>query len=255
MGRHVRPPELDEPGKRRKPPLYAQIIGVIGEILITISLVLGLFVFWQVVWTSWEANQAKNQMLHEFNQGNKPLPKQGNKLKIGEPRTDEPPVTAPGDYNNTFATLHVPRWNASIPMREGVGLDVINSGVAGHYPTTQALGEVGNFALAAHRLSYGNAFQYIHDLQVGDRVVAETKDGFLVYEIASYEIVPPTQVEVLEPVPNKVGETPTERYLTLTTCDPLWGNTNRYIVYTKYVHWVSRDSGIPKEISNMKIGD
>lgn len=245
--RHARPTGSQA---GRKPPLFAMVIGVIGEILITISLVLGLFVFWQVVWTSWEVNRQLNQAVAQFDKGLKPLPKQGNKLKIGEPRTDAPPVAKKGANGAALGKLHVPRWNAYVPMAEGVGLDVINQGYAGHYPTTQSLGEVGNFALAAHRLSYGNAFQYVHDLQVGDRIVAETPEAFLVYEVTSWEIVDPTKVEVLEPVPNQVGIQPTERLMTLTTCDPIWGNSHRYIVYTKYVHWVPRESGIPQELAN-----
>ncbi|MCS4485115.1 class E sortase [Gleimia sp. 6138-11-ORH1] len=245
--RHAKPIEEQE---KPKTPLFAALIGVVGEVLITISLVLGLFVFWQVVWTSWEVNRQLDQAVSQFDKALKPLPKQGNKLKIGEPRTDAPPVAKVDANGAPLGKLHVPRWNAIVPMAEGVGLDVINQGYAGHYPTTQALGEVGNFALAAHRLSYGNAFQYVHDLQVGDRIVAETSDAFFVYEVSSWEIVEPTQVEVLEPVPNQVGIQPTERLMTLTTCDPIWGNSHRYIVYTKYVHWVPRESGIPQELAN-----
>lgn len=236
---------------RKKPPLFAQIIGVIGEILITISLVLGLFVFWQIVWTSWEVSAVADKAIADFEKSAKPLPKVGKKLKIGEPRTDAPPVSEPANYGEDFATLYVPSWNKEIPISEGTGLDIINAAKAGHYKETQQLGDLGNFAIAAHRLSYGNAFQNVHKLKKGDRIVAATKDNFLVYEVDHWEIVNPTDVEVLEPVPWKLGEQPTERLLTMTTCDPIWGNTHRYIVYTKFVHWMPRESGIPQELANM----
>ena len=47
------------------------------------------------------------------------------------------------------------------------------------------------------------------------------------------EIVAPTAVQVVAPVPDQPGATPTVAMLTLTTCNPKWDNYQRLIVHAK----------------------
>jgi sortase A len=45
------------------------------------------------------------------------------------------------------------------------------------------------------------------------------------------EIVSPTSVWVLDPVPGKPNAKPVQALLTLTTCNPRWASTERLIVF------------------------
>jgi len=52
-------------------------------------------------------------------------------------------------------------------------------------------------------------------------------------------------VQVIDAVPNQPGTSPTTAQLTLTSCDPRYGSTNRYIVYSQLEQTVSRAQGLP----------
>ena len=76
--------------------------------------------------------------------------------------------------------------------------------------------------------------------------------AYYVYYVTGSEIVQPNDVQVIAPVPNKPGEEPTERMLTMTACHPMYSAAERYITYAKYDHWVDRSKGIPKELAEVK---
>ena len=60
-------------------------------------------------------------------------------------------------------------------------------------------GEVGNFAVAGHRVSdFTDAFINLYKVKPGDNVIVTTKDGKYTYEVEESFIVEPEQVEVLE---------------------------------------------------------
>jgi sortase A len=226
-------------------------IGVLGELLITAGVLLGLFVVWQLWWTSVEARGEAQALMTDFHQTLPEAPRVAAEL-----RTDEPPVpeaVAPGEM---FGVLVVPEWygrtDNAMPILEGTTPSVLDRAAAGHYTESQQVGEVGNFALAGHRRSHGNSFRYVDDLEAGDQVIVETGNAWYVYEVTGHEIVLPTQVEVVAPVPNDPGAVPTERLLTLTTChSPTlgeYGNSHRWITYAKFVGWLDRADGMPESV-------
>jgi sortase A len=110
-------------------------------------------------------------------------------------------------------------------------------------------GEVGNFAVAAHRKAYGGAFEHLNSLRLGDSMFIETADGWYEYEYRSTEYVPPTAVEVIAPVPQQTGAEPGDRILTLTTCNPLFSTAERLIAYATFEAWYPRAGGAPAEIA------
>ena len=57
----------------------------------------------------------------------------------------------------------------------------------GHYVGTAGPGQVGNFAVAGHRTTYGRPFHDVDRLEDGDRVVVETAGEVYVYEVTSRE--------------------------------------------------------------------
>lgn len=227
------------------------LVGVLGELLITTGVVMGLFVVWQLWWTTEVANQEAQTIMQEFEKGAVPAPRVAVDL-----RTDDPPVPAKAAHGQTIGTLIVPTWykktNNRMPIVEGTTLDLLDRASAGRYTETQQVGEVGNFALAGHRRTYGNSFLYLPDLVAGDEVIVRTADTWYVYEVTSHEIVTPETVQVLLPVPNQLGAIPTERLLTLTTCHSLqygaYGNDHRWITYAKFVGWLPASEGMPASV-------
>lgn len=153
---------------------------------------------------------------------------------------------------------HVPQ--RYVPIAEGVSLGlVLNAGKLGHYPDTQMPGEVGNFALAAHRTTKGGSLHRIHELKLGDHIYVETADGWYQYSFRNLEYVRPTGVGVIDPVPQDPTATPSERYITLTSCNPIIGSFERIIAYGIFDRFYPRDPsapafGAPEEIARTVTG-
>jgi sortase A len=175
-------------------------------------------------------------------------------------RTDDPPVPDPVDHGDSMGILIVPSWQGltdnAMPIVEGTSTDLLDRALAGHYPQTQQIGQVGNAVLAGHRRTHGDNVRHLDDLAPGDPVVIETATTWYVYQITSHEIVLPTQTDVLLPVPHQPGATPTQRLLTLTTCHSLtlgeYGNDHRWITYATFTGWMDRAAGTPDVILAMQ---
>ncbi|HEB13325.1 MAG TPA: class E sortase, partial [Actinobacteria bacterium] len=83
-----------------------------------------------------------------------------------------------------------------------------------------------NSAIAAHRTMYGHPFLKLDELNVGDRIIASTRNGKFIYRVADKTRVAPQDVSVLDQT-----EAPK---LTLTTCDPVGSAALRLIVVAEY---------------------
>ena len=111
-------------------------------------------------------------------------------------------------------------------------------------------GEVGNFAIAAHRDGWGSAFIKINELQIGDPIYVETQDGWYTYRYRDTEYVTPYGVGVIDPVPQVEGATAVDRLITLTSCNPLYIASERIIAYGAFESWQPRSAGPPTEIAS-----
>ncbi len=203
-----------------------RVVGWSGEVLITLGVLLLLFTAWQLWWTDVVSNRATAQVVDRLRDDFAPHPPGGTATD----RADPPP-SVPGD---AFALMYVPRLGDDWvrPVIEGTGLDVLAEGV-GHYDGTAAPGEVGNFAVAGHRTTWGRPFHDIDRLRAGDHVVVQTADHVYVYGVTGHEIVRPWQTEVIAPVPDDPGARPTERMMTMTSCHPRYSATERYVVHAE----------------------
>lgn len=234
--------------RRRRDPLGV-FLGFIGELMITAGLFLGLFVVWQIWWTDIEARQVTNEALADFDANMTPIDPT-DYIEDDEKRFDDAPLIE-AQTGETFATYRVPRWGEDyrIPIKEGTDLhSVLHQGFIGHYETTQMPGQIGNFAIAAHRQSHGAAFYHVDKLEPGDALIVEGEEAWFVYTVESSHIVLPSQAEVIAPVPGDWDAEPTERYITMTTCHPLFSMRERFIVHGTFEYWAPRDAGIPKEL-------
>lgn len=256
-------PRSDRPARSSRPqrgPSRARsraygVVGVLGELLITFGVLLFAFLAWQLWWTDVEGNRAQAEIVRELDWQPVPTPEPTATESgpvVAPPRRDEaPPVIAEPEHGTTFATLQVPRWagEPERPVSQGVDrptvLDVLG---IGHYPGTAMPGDVGNFALAGHRTTFGRPFHRVEELQVGDPIVVRTPDTWYVYRVTSTQVVLPSQVEVIAPVPDQPGAVPTERLITLTTCHPMFSARERFIVHGTLDYWAPVTDGTPAEL-------
>ncbi len=103
--------------------------------------------------------------------------------------------------------------------------------------------------MAGHRATNGEPFRDIDRLQVGDKVYVETQDSWYEYTLRRDQIVSPADSWVIAPVPFDQDASPTERLITLTTCNPRWGSTTRWIWWGDLsTRYDKSDGEIPPEI-------
>jgi sortase A len=128
-----------------------------------------------------------------------------------------------------FALLSVPRFGADWvrPVVAGTDTDDLRKGV-GHYDGTAMPGQVGNFAIAGHRTTWGQPFHNIDRLKKGDLILVRTATARYTYAVRSHEIVTPTDVDVIGP--NREGA-----WLTMTACHPKYSAAKRYVVHAQLV--------------------
>ncbi|MDT0609661.1 class E sortase [Streptomyces lancefieldiae] len=221
------------PGARRRGRgpgrIVAQAVSVLGELLITAGLVLGLFVVYSLWWTNVIADRAAD--------------KQADKVRDGWAQ-DRVGSGGPGvlDTKAGIGFLHVPAMGEDdILVEKGTSMKVLNDGVAGYYTdpvkaTLPTSDKKGNFSLAAHRDGHGAKFHDIDKIGKGDSIVFETKDTWYVYK--TYAVLPETSkfnVRVLDAVPEESGKKKAGHYITLTTCTPVYTSRHRYVVWGELV--------------------
>jgi sortase A len=229
------------------------VVGVLGELLITAGVLVLAFIGWQVwlgdVIVGGQLSSEAKQQSDEWSAGYSDVPPS----EAGDPTiSQEPPVLVAPANAERFANLIIPRFGPDYyrPIAEGIGTrDVLDKGNIGHYPSTQMPGELGNFALASHRSSGGGNFRDVNQLRVGDHIYVETADGWYQYSFRNLEFVLPTGVGVLNPVPQADGVAPGERFITLTTCNPLFSIAERIIAYGVFDAFYPRAGGVPAEIA------
>ena len=122
---------------------------------------------------------------------------------------------------------YVPKGEASALIRiPAFGKRVRRAGARGHQPTTcwpratgtspstADPGEVGNYALAAHRVTHGEPLRRMPELRPGDEVVVETVDATYTYRLDTDPrelVIPFTGTWVLDPVPKNPDGGPQPR--------------------------------------------
>lgn len=154
-----------------------------------------------------------------------------------------PTISEIPEFKEEFARLFIPAFGDDYVRTIAEGIDtqeVLNKIGVGHYPGTALPGEIGNFAIAAHRMTYGAAFENLDLLEQGDEIIVETKDGWYTYVVERSKIVAPDEVDVIAPTPENPEVVPSERWMTLTTCTPKWTSAKRLIVFAKFESFQSR---------------
>ena len=248
----------------RKRSKLMRLTGATGEILITAGALMGLFLAWHLVWNDAIQGERQNQAATSLANDWKEPSSNGVDLEPAEPAVrpsgEEPPVTVSPAEGEAFALLYVPRFGNDFvrSIAEGVDLKtVLNSRTLGigRYLESDQLGEVGNFAIAAHRTTWGATFGDIGELRIGDRIYVEVPEGWHSYQFRNLEYVWATEVDVLNSFPKMNVEEPGTRVITLTSCHPRFSEAERIIAYGVYEGWFPRDGGPPSEIAELVKGD
>ncbi len=196
-----------------------------GELLLTAAAVVLLLAGYQV-WgrttlIGAQQDRLDNQLARAW--GN---PTVATATPVASPDPTDP---LPG---SAIGRLYIPRLHLRWVVVEGVAPRQIRYS-PGHYPGTALPGEVGNFAVAGHREP--GMFWDLDRVQAGDTLIVETRSYWYLYRVFQNQIVAPKAVEVVAPVPNRPGQRPIDRDLTLTTCNPKWDDLQRLVVHAALV--------------------
>ena len=254
----------------------------VGELLLTCGAVLLLFAVYEVWVTNLFAEQkqaqVRRQLVTAWQRGQDPLKGQDRlNLPVGKQ------VVLPAGQG--FANLYIPAFGKDFARTivQGTSDRDLDAG-PGHYVSSQLPGQLGNFAVAGHRVGKGEPFLNLDKLHPGDAVVVQTASNWYVYAVLGSrpaylaatkltdparraaavaaalatpdsqgvrgrEIVSPGAVQVIAPVPGRLSATATRALLTLTTCHPKYSADKRLIVHAQLVRAVPRaGSSLPKEL-------
>jgi len=200
---------------------------VLGVVLLVLGLSCLGYVGYQYVGTNVVADRA-------FDSGSEGLRQRWQSASPTPSASASPSPEEAGPLpGRATALLRIPAFGADyeIPVLEGTDLDILQEGV-GHYPGTAEAGQVGNFALAGHRVTHGQPFRRLLELEPGDQVVVETVSAIYTYVMdrapGSLTVVD-TATWVLDPVPGEPAAEPTKALITLTTCQDLVRSADRSV--------------------------
>jgi sortase A len=212
-----------------------RFLRVSGEILIT----LGLLVFGFMAYMYWGTAMRESDAQQKFDNELGQQWSAGQSLAV---------LTSPDKLalGKPFALIKIPAFGAAwqFAVVQGSGLPQLALG-PGHVPGTALPGQLGNFAVAGHRVTAGNPFWSLPSLRGGDMVDVETISGTYEYKVTGKPVwVVPTDTAMLAPVPGHPGQAPGRRLISLITCDPPWTGTNRVIATGVLVRTLPRQQGI-----------
>jgi sortase A len=214
---------LETRPQTRRPPRWRARL---GWLLIVVGLVLIGYVAWQFYGTNWVSDRKHREITTSLRQ----------QWEAGE---DFAPVD--GGAMKADALIRIPRFGDDyvVPVLEGTSDDVLAAGF-GHFTDTADVGRVGNYALAAHRVTHGEPLRAMPNLEPGDEVVVETRTMIYTYVLDTAGdslVVPFTGTWVLDALPHnpdggvEPSQKPGQRLLTLTTCSEIFHTDNRMIAF------------------------
>jgi sortase A len=239
----------------------------LGQVLITCGVIVLLFVVYEVwitnIFSDAKQHDLRTHLIQEW-AAPTPTPAEGG---VTVPSVLPDGVQANIPVGSGVAVIYIPRFGQdySRAIVEGTDDASLSKG-PGHYLDTQLPGQIGNFAVAGHRVGKGEPFLNLDKLRPGDPIVIETKTTWFVYlvkgdkttgnlsvdgadGIPGRTIVNPSDGQVILPVPNHPSAKPTEALMTLTTCDPKFTATQRMIVFSALARTVARQGNtLPTEL-------
>jgi sortase A len=117
--------------------------------------------------------------------------------------------------------VHGTRWGADLSRGPG------------HYERTEVPGLGRTVGIAGHRTTFGAPFRRIDDIDSGDRITLEMPYATFRYRVFKHEIVDDGDWRVIR---DRGFDT-----LMLSACHPLYGSSERWIVYARLVEVEPRE--------------
>ena len=194
----------------------------IGEILVTCGVVAALLVAYLFWGTGLREGDAQHRFASE-------LGSQWASPGLSLATLQDSGQLTPG---RPFAFIRIPafgpKWRFAIV--QGAGFAQLDLG-PGHVPGTQRPGQIGNFAVVAHRVTDGHPFWRLPSLRPGNKVFIDTISETFEYQVTANPVwVWPGDTAVLAPSPGFPGQRPRRAWMTLITSDPAWSGTSRVTV-------------------------
>jgi sortase (surface protein transpeptidase) len=238
-------------------------VRLLGELTVTVALVIVLFVVYQLYVAGWSAAENQRQVTAELQQ-------EWERAPGALPTT--PAHTPTVSIGDPFAVLRIPALGADwrFTVVEGTGQDELARG-PGHYVGTDFPGQPGNVGIAGHRVTHATPFDRLDELGSCAAIVVETQDAWFVYRVlpmaeeraawtemgdrrqcagvaplggeyadtVGREIVTPDRTDVLAAVPHRPDLDPSSaarlNLLTLTTCHPRFSARKRMVIHAVQV--------------------
>jgi sortase A len=221
------PPAIERQRVRHSRPRErsrVHVLTVLGVVLIVAGLAILGWLAWQFWGTNWVSER-----------------RQADVASALEESWTDGQDTASTDFGRATAILHVPRFGEdyAVPVMEGSTDEVLAAGI-GHMEDTADAGEVGNYVLAGHRVTHGEPFADLPEVEAGDLVYVETRTATYTYELdlgGTDLIVPFTDSWVLGDRPRNPDGGPEppagkgNRLITLLTCSEIFHTDNRNVVF------------------------
>ena len=230
--RAVREPTVEDPARQGRRGLRAMLWA--GVAMVLAGLVMLGYVGWQLYGTNVVSARKQQQIVERTEQVWSAQP--GVSVRAKAVR-----------HRSAAALVRIPAFGSDyvLPVQHGTSDDVLAEGL-GHFAGTAGPGEVGNYALAGHRVTHGEPLRDMPSLRPGDTVVVETPRRTFTYRLdtdPNLLTVSFTGVWVIDPLPEnpvpggiQPRQRPGQRLITLTTCSELFHTDNRMVAFGHLVH-------------------
>jgi sortase A len=139
------------------------------------------------------------------------------------------------EQGDALGRIRIPEIDVSDVVIHGTRWAQDLSRGPGHYERTSLPGLGKTVGVAGHRTTFGAPFRHIDDLRRGDEIVLELPYGTFRYEVFAHEIVESDDWSVIR---NRGFDT-----VMLSACHPLYGSSQRWIVYGRLVEVESERAG------------
>jgi sortase A len=216
------------PKKRRH--RSAPIVKRAGIAMILVGTVLLGYMGWEMYGTNWVSHRKHAQLTASME-------------KAWDEKSGDRTVKFGGEQ--VTALIKIPKFGKDyvVPVIEGTSEEVLAAGY-GHFKGTASAGSNGNYAVAAHRVTHGEPLRRMPELQPGDKVIVETREGTYTYvlDTGGDDLrVPMTETWAIdekpvnpdagEPNPIRKPVDDARRLITLTTCAEIFHTEDRLIAF------------------------
>jgi sortase A len=190
------------------------------------------------LYNRYQQNRLESALEHEFEAWDAGPPP----AVVGDGREDLPPAVRSNlsrlvterdarrflrslEQGQAFGRIHIPRIGVEAVVVHGTRWGADLSRGPGHYERTTVPGLGKTVGIAGHRTTFGAPFRKIDTIDVGDEITLEMPYATFRYRVFQHEIVDEKDWSVIR---NRGFDT-----LMLSACHPLYGSSERWIVYAR----------------------